>query len=164
MEKSSVDKTMKASEQKLVVNQVQKLHSSHNQIVDNIAPKHCNCKGGKCRQLYCVCLKAGRACAPGLCQCVGCLNDDSKDAIAARDLQKRAILEAVRKGCNCRRNYCRKNYCICHGSGLMCDPKLCHCESCYNYEGAPPVPTNEARGAEPKKRRKQEAAKIISNI
>ena len=107
-------------------------------------PKHCNCKGGQCRQLYCVCRKRGSACIPGVCQCHGCKNDDSEEAIQARAEQKRVLDEGVRKGCNCKKNYCKKNYCICHHGGLKCDPDLCHCSDCYNYEGAPPPPGKSA--------------------
>ena len=103
-------------------------------------PRHCNCRGGHCRQLYCVCLKNGRACEPGICQCIGCLNDDRPEAESARAAQKLLLESAVRKGCNCKRNYCRKNYCICHSKGIHCDVSICHCQDCYNYPEAPPVP------------------------
>ena len=106
--------------------------------------RRCNCKGGQCRQLYCVCLKSGMPCTPGVCQCTGCLNDERDEAEQVRENQKRSLAGAVRKGCNCKKNYCRKNYCICHGAGLMCDRSLCHCTECFNYDDAPPVPISAA--------------------
>ncbi len=108
-----------------------------------------------------MCLKRGVACEPGLCACVGCLNDDRPEAQKARLEQLRSLAEAVRKGCNCKRNYCRKNYCICHGKGLYCEPELCNCTGCHNYEGAPPVPTSNPadKASEPRKRRKVASVK-----
>jgi len=49
-----------------------------------------------------------------------------------------------------------KNYCICHGAGQKCDPALCHCTDCYNYEDAPPLPdpSSAEKTGEAKKRRK----------
>lgn len=44
----------------------------NNEEIDELKNQSCNCKGGMCRQLYCVCLKKGVACKPGVCQCVGC--------------------------------------------------------------------------------------------
>ena len=76
--------------------------------------KRCHCKGGKCRQLYCVCLKRGVKCDPDVCGCVDCQNDDRESAVLARAEQLRNINNPVRKGCNCKRNYCLKGYCICH--------------------------------------------------
>ena len=54
--------------------------------------------------------------------------------------QKQALESAIRKGCNCKKNYCKKNYCICHAAGLKCDPDLCNCTDCYNFDGAPDPP------------------------
>ena len=106
--------------------------------------RKCNCKQGQCRQLYCVCLKQGLPCRPGICQCDGCQNDEREDAAKAREEQKQKIESDVRRGCNCKKNYCKKNYCICHNGGKLCDPKLCNCTDCYNVEGAPPVPKKNA--------------------
>jgi len=95
-------------------------------------------------------------CTPGVCQCTGCLNDEREEAEQVRENQKRSLAEAVRKGCNCKKNYCRKNYCICHGAGLTCDKSLCHCTECFNYDDAPPVPTSAANeGADVKKQRRK---------
>ena len=85
-------------------------------------------------------------------------------AVKAREEQKRHMEEAkrnnIRKGCNCKKNYCHKGYCICHNSGQHCDRNLCHCQQCYNYEGAPPLPgsngSDSGKPSETKKRRKQE--------
>ena len=68
----------------------------------------------------------------------------------------------VRKGCNCKKNYCKKNYCICHNAGLHCDPDLCHCIECFNYDGAPSIPMRKdgegqaEKPSEIRKRRKPE--------
>ena len=102
-------------------------------------PMTCNCSKGACHQLYCICLKNGAACQPGVCQCSGCQNDERESAVKARADQMARMDAAVRKGCNCKSN-CKKNYCICHSKGLMCDPVLCHCQKCYNKVGAGPVP------------------------
>ena len=102
--------------------------------------KGCNCKSGQCRQLYCICLKRGVPCRPGICNCTGCENDERQAAIEAREKQREELQNAVRKGCNCKNNYCKKNYCICHAAGLKCDPRICNCHDCYNYVGAPPLP------------------------
>lgn len=101
----------------------------------------CNCKQGACHQLYCICLKNGAACNPDICQCSGCQNDERESAVKARSNQIYKIESAVRKGCNCKSNYCKKNYCICHSKGQLCDPELCHCKSCYNKLNAGPVPS-----------------------
>ena len=123
-------------------------------------PRRCHCRGGKCRQLYCVCLKAGVACDPTVCQCEDCQNDMRESAIAAREEQKRILKEAVRRGCNCKRNYCLKNYCICHSQGLKCIAGLCQCNQCFNFEGAGPPPTKQnsecAKGSDARKRRRNE--------
>ena len=124
--------------------------------------KRCNCKGGQCRQLYCVCLKQGLACVPGVCQCSGCQNDESEAAVKAREERKAMMGKEVRKGCNCKKNYCKKNYCICHNAGLHCDPDLCHCIECFNYDGAPSIPMRKdgegqaEKPSEIRKRRKPE--------
>ncbi len=39
----------------------------------------------------------------------------------------------------------------------MCDKNLCHCIECFNYEGAPNVPSSaNAEAADGRKRRKNE--------
>ena len=100
----------------------------------------CFCKGGKCRQLYCQCLKRGTGCDPTVCQCSNCENDLRESAIAAREEQIKILKAAVRKGCNCKRNYCKKNYCVCHANGDKCIA-LCQCLECFNKEGMGPPPS-----------------------
>ena len=127
----------------------------------NAESRRCNCKGGKCRQLYCVCLKRGEKCIPGVCQCQDCQNDDREAAVQARLEQKRSLDSAVRKGCNCKKNYCKKNYCICHNDGLWCDPAICHCTECYNHESAGPLPLRQSsdslKASDGKKRKKNDS-------
>ena len=104
----------------------------------------CTCSRGRCTQKYCVCLKSGTKCDLAICSCKGCENDDRLEAVGRRNEQKKFLQEEhPRKGCNCRKNYCKKNYCICHGAGQYCDPNLCNCVCCYNYENAPDLPIDQ---------------------
>ena len=103
--------------------------------------KKCTCSKGQCRKMYCVCLRSAQECDKNVCQCKDCQNDDSEQAIKAREAQRKVLDKPFeRKPCNCRKNYCKQNYCICHQSGMMCDPKLCCCEGCLNRPGAPEAP------------------------
>lgn len=50
---------------------------------------------------------------------------------------------------------CQKGYCQCHEAGLRCDPKICSCINCHNYEGAPEIPKDKLLDKSAKQERKK---------
>ena len=99
----------------------------------------CNCIRSRCLKLYCICFQSGKACQPGVCSCVGCLNtegsEDRQFAIQST-LQKRpdafdTRVKEVGLGCACKNNRCIRKYCECFRNGLACTDK-CSCVNCEN--------------------------------
>jgi len=40
------------------------------------------------------------------------------------------------RGCNCKKSKCLKKYCECFFTNKYCNPMLCRCTSCCNFEGS----------------------------
>lgn len=58
------------------------------------------------------------------------------DAASSSPVERVTEDEERRKGCFCKKSKCLKKYCECFFMGLMCDPGVCHCRDCENYDGS----------------------------